>query len=286
MARPLRIEFPGAVYHLTTRGNRHYPIYQDDADRAAFLDVLESVVRRFHWVCHSYCLMGNHYHLMVETPDANLSAGMRQLNGVYTQRANRRHSTSGHVFEGRFKAVVIEKESHLLEVCRYVVLNPVRAGIAAHPRQWRWSAYRASAGLRQAPGFLTTDWILAQFGKRRPAAHRAYRAFVREGLDAESPFEGVVGGLLLGSEEFAARCRALFEDDELAEVSLEKRYAGRPSLVRLFGEIDTSDKAQRNAAITDACLEHGYTLKQVGDFVGLHYTAIGVVVRKEEGKTL
>lgn len=280
MARPLRVEFPGAVYHVTTRGNRRQRIYKDDADRSAFLDLLEGVVRRFHWVCHSYCLMDNHYHLMLETPDPNLSAGMRQLNGVYTQRSNRRHRTVGHVFQGRFKAVVIEKESHLLEVCRYVVLNPVRAGMVDHPRQWHWSGYRASAGLRNAPPFLTTDWILTQFGTSKQEAQRAYREFVREGLDGESPFYGLVGGFLLGSEAFIARCRSLFPGDEaLSEVSTRERYAGRPSLELLFRGIDPVDRFQRNAAIADAHLQHAYTLKSIGDYLGLHYTTIGVIAR-------
>ena len=135
MARPLRIEFAGAVYHVTSRGNHRAMIYEDDGDRVLFLEVLESVVERFNWLCHAYCLMGNHYHLLIETPEGNLSAGMRHLNQVYTQRYNRAHGVVGHLFQGRFKSVLIEKEAHLLEVCRYVVLNPVRAGMVAQARR-------------------------------------------------------------------------------------------------------------------------------------------------------
>ena len=127
MVRPLRIEFPGAVYHITARGNARAKIFKDDADRDAFLSVLEQVLTQFDWLLHAYCLMDNHYHLMIETTEANLSAGMRQLNGVYTQRFNRRHRRVGHVFQGRFKAIVVDRDSYLLELCRYVVLNPVRA---------------------------------------------------------------------------------------------------------------------------------------------------------------
>src|SRR5687767_13788050 len=129
MARPLRIEFAGALYHVTARGNARMPIFDDDADRRNFLSVLEQVLDRSGWLLHAYCLMGNHYHLMVETMQANLSAGMRQLNGVYTQRFNRRHERVGHLFQGRFKAILVERDSYLLELCRYVVLNPVRAGM-------------------------------------------------------------------------------------------------------------------------------------------------------------
>ena len=122
MARPLRIEYDGALYHITSRGNERKPIYKDE-DRTVFLDVLKQVNKRFNWICHAYCLMNNHYHIVVETPDGNLSKGMRQLNGVYTQTFNRWHHRVGHVFQGRYKAIVIEKESYLLEVSRYVVLN-------------------------------------------------------------------------------------------------------------------------------------------------------------------
>jgi len=164
MARPLRIEFADALYHVTARGNLAGRIFEDDEDRRELLGILDAVVQRFNWACHAYCLMRNHYHLLIQTPEANLSRGMRQLNGVYTQKYNRRHDTPGHVFQGRFNAVVIEKESHLLEVSRYVVLNPVRAGMVKRPHEWRWSSYRATAGLCAGPRFLSTGWLLTQFG--------------------------------------------------------------------------------------------------------------------------
>jgi REP element-mobilizing transposase RayT len=127
MARPLRIEFDGALYHVTSRGNDRKAIFKDNHDRDLFLDILAQITVRFRWICHAYCLMNNHYHLVIETPDGNLSKGMRQLNGVYTQAFNKRHRRVGHVFQGRFKGILVQKDSHFLEVCRYVVLNPVRA---------------------------------------------------------------------------------------------------------------------------------------------------------------
>jgi REP element-mobilizing transposase RayT len=129
MARPLRVQYAGAAYHVTSRGNAGSSIFKDDKDRLTLLKVLKDVNDRYHWFCHAYCLMDNHYHLVIETPDGNLSRGMRHLNGVYTMRFNRDHQRVGHVFQGRYKAILIQKESHLLEVCRYVVLNPVRAGM-------------------------------------------------------------------------------------------------------------------------------------------------------------
>src|SRR3990172_3746573 len=164
MARPLRIVFPGAIYHVTSRGNARAAIFKEDADRELFLEVLQQVVERFNWLCHAYCLMDNHYHLMIETPDGNLTGGMRQLNGVYTQRFNRRHRRVGHVFQGRFRAILVDRDSYLLELCRYVVLNPVRARMVKRVRDYRWSSYRACAGIGKAPAFLTCDWLWSQFG--------------------------------------------------------------------------------------------------------------------------
>jgi len=150
MARPLRIEFPGAVYHVTARGNARAAIFLNDDDRRRFLALLTETAGRRGWTCHAYCLMDNHYHLMLETAAANLGRGMRQINGVYTQRFNRAHDRVGHVFQGRYKAILVEKQAYLLELCRYVVLNPVRAGMVAAPGDWAWSSYRRMASQRAA----------------------------------------------------------------------------------------------------------------------------------------
>ena len=189
MARPLRIEFPGALYHLTARGNARREIFLEDGDRWMFLSILADLVKRGNWICHGFCLMDNHYHLLIETPDGNLSEGMRQLNGIYTQKFNRNHAKVGHVFQGRFKSIVVDKDAYLLELCRYIVLNPVRAGMVEHPKDYLWSSYRATAGLTKKPDFLTSDWILAQFGDDRKRAKKEYRKFVLAGISEESPWE-------------------------------------------------------------------------------------------------
>src|SRR5215470_14465032 len=199
VARTLRPELPGAVYHLTSRGNARQKVFLTDDDRELFLSTLFSVIRRYGWICHAYCLMDNHYHLLVETPEANLSIGMRQLNGVYTQAFNRRHKRVGHLFQGRYKAIVVEKESHLLELCRYVVLNPLR--VKGKARRRHWSSYQATAGMASIPEFLTVDWILKQFGNKHRAAMAAYRVFVKEGLESR-PWEKLTGQIYLGSERF------------------------------------------------------------------------------------
>jgi len=281
MARPLRIEYPGAVYHVTARGNVGQAIFLDDEDRKSFLLILGSVVERFNWLCHAYCLMTNHYHLLIETPDANLSQGMRQLNGVYTQAFNRRHDRVGHVLQGRFKSVLIEKESYMLEVARYVVLNPVRAKLVLNPRYWRWCSYAATAGQRVAPEFLTTDWLLQQFDAKKDVAQRAYRQFVAEGKGV-SLWGELQGGILLGSGGFIKRIAPILRSKgPLRDVPKAQRFAARPTLAKLFRGAKR-DKAKRNARIHEAYLEHGYTQSQIGDYLHLHYSTISRIARRRK----
>jgi REP-associated tyrosine transposase len=273
MARPLRVEFEGAFYHVTSRGNARQDIFDDDGDRKAFLEVLGKVVNRFNWLCHAYCLMGNHYHLVIETPEANLSKGMRQLNGLYTQAYNRRHRTVGHLFQGRYKAILIQKESHLLEVCRYVVLNPVRAKTVKRAEQWKWSSYGATAGLGKSPPWLAVDWVLSQFGKRRYPAARHYRRFVREGIARPSIWEGIQTQVLLGEEDFVAKLRGYVKGyEEILEIPRSQRYLSRPKLKALFEEKLT--KTKRDALIVRAVHRHGYSQKEIADFLHLHYATV------------
>lgn len=279
MARPLRIEYPGAVYHVTSRGNARLPIYQDDLDRRSFLGVLEDVVERYHWLCHAYCLMDNHYHLLIETPDGNLSQGMRQLNGIYTQRFNRHHEKVGHVFQGRFKAVLVDRESYLLELCRYVVLNPVRTGTVARPGRYAWSSYRATAGKGKAPAFLTTDWLLAQFGRARRTSQRAYEKFVLDGIGGISPWEKLAGQLLLGGEKFVQRLTPVLKGKAaLKEIPRAQRFANRPKLRDLLMSAREESKFRRDKAIREAHFQYGYGLTEIARQMGLHYTTISKVV--------
>jgi putative transposase len=181
MPRPPRLQLAGGIYHVTARGNRKQPTFREARDCEQFLATLEAVVVRRRWRCHSYCLMPNHVHLVVETPDPDLSDGMRYLNGSYAQWFNRRHGFQGHLFQGRFHAVLVESDWHLLELARYVVLNPVRARLTRDAGSWRWSSYRASVGDAPVPAFLTTDLVLGYFGTTLEEARAAFRRFV---LDA------------------------------------------------------------------------------------------------------
>ncbi len=284
MARPLRIEFPGAVYHVTSRGNARADIFDVDSDREIFLKILGQVVRRFNWLCHAYCLMDNHYHLLIETPEVNLSAGMRQLNGVYTQAFNRAHGRDGHVFKGRFKAVLVEKENHLLELCRYVVLNPVRAAMVERPEQYPWSSYLPALGKAASPAFLTTEWILGNFSASLAEARRRYRQFVQEGLDAaESPWEKLSGQILLGSEAFVQQAKELLGGrEDIPEIPRTQRHVGRPSLDELFPPGTAARKQERNSLIHLAHGTHGYTLKEISEILGVHYTTISKVINSDK----
>lgn len=282
MARPLRLEYPGAVYHVTARGNARQVIFQDDGDREAFLGILGKVIERYNWLCHAYCLMGNHYHLLIETLDANLSAGMRQINGLYTQTFNRRHGRVGHVLQGRFKAILVDKDSYLLELCRYIVLNPVRAQMVKQPKNYPWSSYRATAGLSSVPAFLTRDWLLSQFGRERRAAEKRYRQFVAEGIDRPSPWDQLAGQILLGSEAFVKQmARKLKAAETLPEIPRRQRFAARPSLKALFPEDGFRDKTARDRVIRQAHREHGYTLSEIGRKLDMHYTTISKVVNRD-----
>lgn len=182
MARRSRVEFPGAIHHVTGRGNAGRRIYRGDADRQRFLEMLAHVTRRRGWFCHAYCLMDNHYHLLVETAEGGLGVGMQWLNGAYAQGFNRSGGRSGHLFQGRYHATLVGRDAHLLEAARYVVLNPVRASLCDGADDWEWSSYRGTAGDETPAPALTTALVLSQFGSRPETARARYRAFVAEGL--------------------------------------------------------------------------------------------------------
>ena len=286
MSRPLRIEFAGALYHVTSRGNGRKPIFRDDQDRLSFLEVLHKVNQRYHWLCHAYCLMSNHYHLIIETPEGNLSRGMRQLNGVYTMYFNRRHRTVGHVFQGRYKAILVEKESYLLEVCRYVVLNPVRAGLVERPEGWSWSSYRGTAGLNKPHPSLTIDWILGQMGKEKRGAVKRYRAYVREGMRAGTIWKKVKGQSILGEEDFIDRFIGHVRGyEEIKEIPRGQRYLGRPGLEDLFSEKVIRDRKMRNERVAKAVGEWGYSQREVADYLRLHYSTLSRIMKEREKST-
>jgi putative transposase len=184
---PLRIEVPGGYYHLSTRGNNKCAICDDDVDREMFEMQLDRVTKKYGWVVLAYCLMDNHYHLIIQIGDAGMSRGMCELNGSYARMYNRRHGRMNHLFGRRYWDALIATDEHLLECCRYVVLNPVRAGICRLPADWRWSSYAATVGRAFGPSFLAGDELLQLFSHRPDVARDAYRQFIRAGHDIRQP---------------------------------------------------------------------------------------------------
>ena len=279
MARPLRVEYPGALYHVTSRGNERKTTFKDNKDRNIFLETVQRTNHRYNFICHAYCLMGNHYHLLIETPDGNLSKGMRHLNGVYTQTFNRRHKRVGHVFQGRYKAILIQKESHLLEICRYVVLNPVRANMVKQPKDWKWSSYQATAGKGKPHPCVKFDWILGQFTEKRRAAEKKYREFVNAGIGRESIWKEVRGQSILGKEDFVDSLIGVVKGHEdIQEIPRSQRYLSRPDLDNMFSGISIDDKAILITAIKNAVYEYGYSQKQIADHLGIHYCTVSRMV--------
>ncbi len=280
MARPLRIEYPGAVYHITSRGNARGEIFKTDTDRDTFFEILNDVVIRYNWLCHSYCLMDNHYHLLIETPDGNLSIGMRQLNGVYTQAYNRSHGRDGHLFKGRYKSILVEKDNYLLELCRYVVLNPVRAKMVKNPESYIWSSYLATMGKVKIPDFLTIDWILVNFSQQISSARSLYQKFVQDDMgNGINPWKKISGSVFLGSMDFVIQIQEQYgPDKQITEIPRSQRYVGRPELEVIFpsGKIISND--ERNRLIYLAHVTYGYNLISIAQVVGIHYTTVSKIV--------
>jgi REP element-mobilizing transposase RayT len=276
MARPLRIELADGLYHVTARGDRREAIYRGDADRNAWLTLFGEVCERFNWRCHGWCQMTNHYHLIIETPDANLSAGMRQLNGVYTQYFNRAHRLVGHLFQGRFKAILVERDAYLLELCRYVVLNPVRAYMVGQAGDWPWSSYRAMMGLTAPPTWLETDWVLGQFATDRADAQTGFAGFVAVGVGQPSPWTELRHQIFLGSDAFVERAvrDARLSSGDLREVPRAQRRTMARSL-----EWFERDFPNRREAMARAFETGAYTMQEIAGYFHVHYATVSRAVR-------
>ena len=280
MTRPLRLEFPGALYHVTSRGNRRNSIYRDDADRNAWLRVLGKVCQRHHFVIHSFCQMTNHYHLLVETVEPNLSTGMRQLNGLYSQYFNWRHSLVGHLFQGRYKAILVQKESYLLELSRYIVLNPLRAKVVSSLDDWRWSSHAYFVSREQPPSWLERDRLLDRFGNVHQEAVSAYRAFILQGIDEASPLSAIRHQVLLGDEAFVTAHQQLQRSADLVEVAREERGA-----VALPLDAYQAKYADRDEAMARAYLSNAFTMTQIARAFGVSAKTVGrAVAAFEKGK--
>ena len=277
MTRPLRLEFAGALYHVTSRGDRREPIYKDEFDRAAWLEVLGLVCARCNFVVHSFCQMSNHYHLLIETVDGNLARGMRLLNGSYTQYFNRRHKLVGHLFQGRYKAILVQKECYLLELTRYVVLNPLRAHMVRSLDDWEWSSYHYQIGRKIAPSWMDAEWLLGQFGRTRGPAIDAYKRFVMQGHGLESPLQNTKYQILLGDATFIAQYQNLVAPEDIPEVSKAQRRTLALSLPEYQVKYRDRDEAMARAYLSTA-----YTMAEIGKHFGVAYRTVSRAVQAFE----
>jgi putative transposase len=290
MARPLRIEYPGAYYHVTSRGNERKAIFRDDRDRQKFLELLKKAVEQFHLRLHAYVLMSNHYHLLVETPKAGLNRASRYLNGVYTQSFNRCHRRVGHLFQGRYKAILVDKESYWLELSRYIHLNPWRVNKTEDPFGNVWSSLRFYTGQAVTPKWLTVEEVLSHFGR---SGARQYREFVRDGMakGVKTPWEEVRGQAVLGTQEFVEQVaeRHVFgvkkrgrEETGIREVVAVKPEAVIKAVSDYYG-IDSVALRSRQQESTEPRYVASYLMRQyglmglreIGERLGLHYSAVG-----------
>jgi REP element-mobilizing transposase RayT len=274
MPKPPRLNFPGATYHVMARGNRKCTIFEDDRDRRQFLMIVTEAVARYGVTVHADCLMGNHLHLVLTTPNANLPEFMKHVGGVYTQYSNWRHRHVGHLFQGPYRAILIDHDEYLIVAVGYVVMNPVDAGLVAHPRLWKWSSYRATAGLVGVPPHLSIDFLDAVFpAPTRAESQQGFRDFV-DGGPAPKPWPASPA---IGSERFRKAIRS-FIGENLHQASLPRAYRAlfRPNLEELF---DTS-MAERPAVMQRAHVVHGYTLAQIARALQMHPASVSRIICK------
>ena len=288
MGRQLRIEYPGAYYHVTTRGNEKKDIFKSKRDREKFLSYLESAVVRYGANIHAYCLMSNHYHLLIETPSGNLSQVMQHINGAYTNYFNAKRKRAGYLFQGRYKALVIEADEYATELSRYIHLNPVKSGMVGGPDEYRWSSYQDYTGVRKAPEWLTTDFILGMFGKSDGLAQKQYRQFVEElaGTDLGSLLKGAVAATILGSDDFVVKIQEEHVDTKQYDRNLPalKQLANRPSLVRIIEAVkdafEGKKRLEEKAAIYLCHKYSGAKLKEIGKHFGVKDSAVSQSSRR------
>ena len=295
MARPLRIEYPGAYYHVTSRGNERKAIFRGDADREKFLELLGRAVEEFYLRVHGYVLMSNHYHLLIETPKSGLNRALRYLNGVYTQTFNRRHRRVGHLFQGRYKAILVDKDSYLLELSRYIHLNPWRLKKSEDPFKYRWSSLNAYVGAVAIPRWLTGAEVLSEFGSR---GKRGYREFIVDGMTTgiKTPWEEVRGQVVMGSEQFVEKVADRHvrdrgakwgEESRVGEIvgvkvgavirEVERYYGIKSEELRSRGHGYTEPRYVASYLLRRYCL---MGLREIGERVGLHYSAVGNAIRQ------
>jgi len=289
MSRPLRIEYPGAFYHVTSRGNERRMVFQSNRDGEKYLSYVESAHERYGAVIQAYCLMGNHYHLLLETPRGNLSKILQYINGAYTTYFNIKRSRSGHLFQGRFKGIVVDKDEYCKELSRYIHLNPVRAGMVKAPLEYPWSSYRYFVGKSKKPKWLTTELVLDEFGGEGGRGFRRYREYVEKGAskEVENPLKKVIASTFLGGEEFIESIKLKYlkkkEIDGRDLPALKKILKG-PSLeaiekavIKIVGR---GYPLSKKICIYLSYQYSGLNLREIGEYFGMQRSAISQLSRR------
>jgi REP element-mobilizing transposase RayT len=282
MTRPLRIEYPGAFYHITSRGIERRDLFRSRSDRFKFLSYLESATERYGAVIHVYCLMGNHYHLLLETPRGNLSQIMHHVNGAYTTYFNVKNERVGHLLQGRYKSILVEADAYALELSRYIHLNPVRSGIAYDPIRFPWSSSGAYAGVRIAPAWLSRDFILSYFSGNVKERHVAYRRFVERGVDShlENPLSCAVAATILGKEAFVEKIKSEHlcnraPDEEVPALKIAKnRMSIRKIVETVHLGFGVGTKEAKRAGIYFCRRFSGESLREIGLHFDMRESAV------------
>ena len=275
MGRPIRIEYPGALYHITSRGNERRKIFRDKADRMKFLGILRDYHDRYGILIHAYVLMDNHYHLILETPKGNLLKIMHGVNGGYTNYFNRKYKRVGHLFQGRYRAILVEKDRYLFPLSRYVHLNPVRAGLVKKPGGYLWSSYKGYVGKEKEEDWMEYGWVLSQFAEQRKRAGWKYKTYVEEGLreGAENPFKDVYGQIILGGEEFIERVKGGFKGKSLsAEIVERKRLFEHPSMEQILRQVERVFGAREGELLGKGSRSN--TARKVALYLAQRYTGL------------
>lgn len=296
MARPLRIEYPDAFYHITSRGNEQQDIFKSDTERERFLSYLQSATERYGAVIHVYCLMSNHYHLLLETPLGNLSQIMRHINGAYTTYFNTKRQRFGHLFQGRYKAILIEADEYAGELSRYIHLNPVRAGIAKRPEAYRWSSYQYYNG-KKPPKWLKVDFILSYFSRNKTIAQEKYCKFVNSiiNIEYDNPLKDTIASTILGRDDFVKDISEKHLTDKKVDRNQPAlRELKRASITEVIKEVDfifKKDVIMAKKAATYLCHRYsGRTLKEIGEYFNIGESAVsqtskrfGLLLNKDNG---
>ena len=288
MARPLRIEYEDAYYHITTRGNEQKKIFKSDRDREKFLDYLESATERYSAVIHAYCLMDNHYHLLIQTPAGNLSQIMQHINGAYTTYYNVKRKRYGHLFQGRYKALLVEADAYAQELSRYIHLNPVRAGMAEKPEEYRWTSYQSYINVKKKPEWLYTYFILSLFNRRAAAARKQYQSFVESmvGKEMESPFQNIFASTILGDIRFINEIRSNYLDIMKKDRNLPdvKKFHEKPDIGEIIDKIEKKfpgDNALLKRVQIYVCHRYsGQKLKDIGEYFGIGISGVSQSSRR------